>query len=135
MLFRSFDPTTGLPAVIPQGTDPKYVSKGQVDGQDCYQVATTYTAAQVRNLISELDSSGPVDARVWVGTSDHLVRKAVLSGAFGDDGTAATVEVTISSFNGPVVISFRSRLVVLVNWAWEYLFYDRPVRLIVRARK
>jgi NADH:ubiquinone reductase (H+-translocating) len=33
------------------------------------------------------------------------------------------------------VISFRSRLVVLVNWAWEYLFYDRPVRLIVRARQ
>ena len=33
------------------------------------------------------------------------------------------------------VISFRSRLVVLVNWAWEYLFYDRPVRLIVKARE
>jgi NADH dehydrogenase len=33
------------------------------------------------------------------------------------------------------VISFRSRLVVLVNWAWEYIFYDRPVRLIVRARQ
>ena len=32
------------------------------------------------------------------------------------------------------VVSFRSKLVVLVNWAWEYLFYDRPVRLIVRAR-
>jgi NADH dehydrogenase len=32
------------------------------------------------------------------------------------------------------VISFRSRLVVLVNWAWDYLFYDRPVRLIVEAR-
>src|SRR6266849_7206468 len=32
------------------------------------------------------------------------------------------------------VISFRSRLVVLVNWAWEYMFYDRPVRLIIRAR-
>jgi len=32
------------------------------------------------------------------------------------------------------VVSFRSRLVVLVNWAWEYIFYDRPVRLIVRAR-
>jgi len=24
---------------------------------------------------------------------------------------------------------------VLVNWAWEYLFYDRPVRLIVKARQ
>ncbi len=33
------------------------------------------------------------------------------------------------------VISFRSRLVVLVNWAWDYLFLDRPVRLIVRARE
>jgi NADH dehydrogenase len=32
------------------------------------------------------------------------------------------------------VVSFRSRLVVLVNWAWEYMFYDRPVRLIIRAR-
>jgi NADH dehydrogenase len=33
------------------------------------------------------------------------------------------------------VISFRSRLVVLVNWAWEYLFYDRPIRLILRAKQ
>ena len=32
------------------------------------------------------------------------------------------------------VVSFRSKVVVLVNWAWEYLFYDRPVRIIVRAR-
>ncbi len=32
------------------------------------------------------------------------------------------------------VISFRSRIVVFVNWAWDYIFYDRPVRLIVRAR-
>ena len=104
-MAKLFDPTTGLPAVIPQGTDPKYVSTEQVNGTDCYQIATTYTAAQVRNLISELDSSGPVNAHVWVGTSDHLVRKAVLTGAFGDNGTDATVEVTISAFNGPVVIS------------------------------
>ena len=33
------------------------------------------------------------------------------------------------------VISFRSRLLVLINWAWDYLFYDRPVRLIVKARE
>ncbi len=32
------------------------------------------------------------------------------------------------------IVSFRSRLVVLINWAWEYLFYDRPIRIIVRAR-
>jgi len=33
------------------------------------------------------------------------------------------------------VISFRSRIVVLVNWAWDYLFYDRPIRLILRAKE
>jgi NADH dehydrogenase len=31
------------------------------------------------------------------------------------------------------VISFRSRVLVLVNWAWDYVFYNRPIRLIVRA--
>ena len=33
------------------------------------------------------------------------------------------------------VVSFRSRIVVLVNWAWEYLFLDRPIRIIVRAEE
>lgn len=28
------------------------------------------------------------------------------------------------------IVGFRNRLVVLVNWAWDYLFYDRAVRLI-----
>jgi len=28
------------------------------------------------------------------------------------------------------LIGFRNRLLVLVNWAWDYLFYDRAVRLI-----
>lgn len=31
------------------------------------------------------------------------------------------------------VISFRSRMIVLINWAWDYVVYDRPIRLIVRA--
>ena len=29
------------------------------------------------------------------------------------------------------LVSFRSRLLVLINWAWDYFFYDRAVRLIV----
>ncbi len=31
------------------------------------------------------------------------------------------------------VVSFRSRLFVLLNWAWDYFFYDRPIRLILRS--
>jgi len=28
------------------------------------------------------------------------------------------------------LIGFRNRLVVMINWVWDYLFYDRAVRLI-----
>jgi NADH dehydrogenase len=30
------------------------------------------------------------------------------------------------------LIGFRNRLIVLINWTWDYLFYDRAVRLISR---
>jgi NADH dehydrogenase len=29
------------------------------------------------------------------------------------------------------LIGFRNRLLVLINWVWDYLFYERAVRLIV----
>jgi NADH dehydrogenase len=31
------------------------------------------------------------------------------------------------------LIGFRNRLLVLVNWAWNYFTYDRAVRLIRRS--
>ena len=34
-----------------------------------------------------------------------------------------------------LLVDFRSRLVVLVNWAWSYINYDRGTRLIVRKIK
>ena len=34
------------------------------------------------------------------------------------------------------LIGFRNRLLVLINWAWSYILYDRPVRMIEhRPRK
>ncbi|HVA26259.1 MAG TPA: FAD-dependent oxidoreductase, partial [Chloroflexota bacterium] len=29
-----------------------------------------------------------------------------------------------------LLVGFRNRLLVMVNWAWDYLFFDRAVRLI-----
>jgi len=28
------------------------------------------------------------------------------------------------------LIGFRNRLIVLINWIWDYIFYDRAIRLI-----
>jgi NADH dehydrogenase len=33
------------------------------------------------------------------------------------------------------LIGFRNRLRVLLKWGWNYVFYDRPIRIIVRARR
>lgn len=104
-MARLFNASTGLPAIIPEGSSPKYVSTDKAGGQDSYQVSTTYTADQVRGLLSALNSTGPVGARVWVGTSDHLIRKATLEGGFGDQGANAAVEVDITNFNGTVSIT------------------------------
>ena len=30
------------------------------------------------------------------------------------------------------LIGFRNRLLVLINWAWDYFFYESQVRLITR---
>ncbi len=104
-MAKLFDASTGLPAVIPAGSSPKYVSTDQVDGKSAYQVSTSYAADKVRGLLAELSSSGPVSARVWVNTSDHQTPKAVLTGAFGDGGTGATVEVDIKGFDAAVSIA------------------------------
>jgi hypothetical protein len=104
-MAKLFDSATGLPVVIPAGAGPKYVSTDQVDGASAYRVSTSYSADQVHGLLSELSSSGPVSANVWVDVSDHLVRKAVLDGAFGDGGTRAVVEVDITGFNSAVSIT------------------------------
>jgi hypothetical protein len=104
-LAKLFDPAAGLPAIIPAGRNPKYVSTDKVDGVDALRIDATYSADQVRGMLAQLNSSVDVNAQIWVGASDHLIRKAILDGAFGDGGKQASVEVDISGFNATVNIS------------------------------
>jgi hypothetical protein len=104
-LAKLFDATTGLPAMIPEGLNPKYLGTEKVGDVDSHKVGATYSAAQVAKLLPQLSSSGDVAATIWVGGSDHLIRKAVLSGPFGDGGIASTVEIDLSAFNAPVAIA------------------------------
>jgi hypothetical protein len=104
-LAKLFDPTKGLPSVIPAGRNPKYLGSEKVGDVDCHKVEATYGSDQIKGMLSQLSSSGDVDATIWIGGSDHLIRKAVLSGKFGDNGTDSTVEVDLSGFNGGVSIA------------------------------
>jgi LppX_LprAFG lipoprotein len=103
---KLFDPATGLPAVIPLGRNVKYIATDKVDNVDSHKVEATYSSDQVRGMLPQLpSSSGDVDAVIWVGGSDHLIRKAILSGPFGDNGTASSLEVDMSAFNSAVSIA------------------------------
>jgi LppX_LprAFG lipoprotein len=102
---KLFDLKTGLPAVIPTGQNPKYLGAEKVGDVDSHKIAATYSAAQIAGLLPQLKSSGDIAATIWVGGSDHLIRKATLDGPFGDGGAASTVEVDLSGFNATVAIA------------------------------
>jgi len=59
-----------------------------------------------------------------------------------NSGVAQLGRIRLSGFPGWLmwlgvhlvkIVTFRARLTTLLNWAYDYFFYDRPVRLIVRA--
>ncbi len=104
-LAKLFNATTGLPAMIPAGQNLTYIGSEKVGEVDSHKIAATYSAAQIAKLLPQLSSTGDVAATIWVGGSDHLIRKAVLSGPFGDGGTASSVEIDLSAFNAAVVIA------------------------------
>ena len=108
-LAKLFDPTTGLATVIPSGRDPKYQAVDSVDGVESHRVSATYSAEQITRMLPQLSSQSDVSAVIWVSGSDHFIRKAVLSGKFGDKGADCTVEVDLSGFNGSVNITSPAR--------------------------
>ena len=72
----------------------------------------------------------------------HYKDPGIMATIGRNSGVAQLGRVKLSGFPGWVmwltvhlinVVTFRSRLIVLINWAWDYLFYDRPIRLILRA--
>jgi hypothetical protein len=104
-LAKLFDPANGLPAVIPAGRNPKYIGTEKLGNVETQKLSVTYSADQVKGMLAQLGSSGDVSAEIWAGTSDHLIRKAVLDGNFGDGGKPASVTVTISGFDTAVNIT------------------------------
>ncbi|HXA30041.1 MAG TPA: NAD(P)/FAD-dependent oxidoreductase [Candidatus Angelobacter sp.] len=105
----------------------------------------------------------PMLAPVAIQQGDHVARQITAQARglpgpgpfrYRDKGTMATIgrnsgiaqigRLHFSGFIGWLmwlfvhlvqIVSFRSRVVVLLNWAWNYVFFDRPVRLITALKK
>lgn len=118
---------------------------------------------QVIGDLAELDQDGeelPMLAPVAIQQGEHAAANiiAMLGGGaatnfrYRDKGTMATIgrnyavvqlgRIRVAGFVGwlmwlfvhlAYIITFRSKAVVLINWGWNYIFYDRPVRLITEV--
>ncbi len=67
-----------------------------------------------------------------MGSMATIGRNAAVADSFGMQfrGKIAWVVWLVVHLIG--LIGFRNRLIVLINWAWDYFFYDRAVRVITR---
>jgi len=102
---RILDPTNGLPGVLAKGRNPRFLGSESVDGVDSWKVGATYTADQVSQAVQPLSPSGDIDATLWVGKGDHLLRKALLKGKLFAPDKTTTLEVRLHDFNADVTIS------------------------------
>ena len=63
-------------------------------------------------------------------------RNAAVASVWGRSFTGLSAWVLWLTIHLAWLIGFRNRVLVLVNWAWNYVFYRRAVRLILpEARK
>jgi len=123
------------------------------DYPSCFVIGDLAAASDGDAVLPMLIPVAMQEARRVAATIGDMVHKLPASPfRYKDPGIMATIgrnsavaqlgSVHLSGFMGWAmwlvvhlvnVVSFRSRILVLINWAWDYLFYDRPVRLIVRA--
>ena len=96
-------------------------------------VAQQQAKAAVRNLRRILDGGAPEPFHYKdPGLLATIGRNAAVARIWGlsfRGFIAWAIWVALHIYR---LIGFRNRLVVLINWAWDYLFYDTQVRLITK---
>ncbi len=95
-------------------------------------VATQQGEATARNIIRQANGQEPVPFRYHNrGTMATIGRNSAIAYIGGKAVTGFPAWILWLSIHLFSLIGFRNRLLVLINWAWDYLFYERAVRLIV----
>lgn len=148
-------PTAGLDATFIGGNRVLINEFSQIQGYEDIFAIGDVAAVQTEEHPYGL----PMLASVAVQQGSHLGKnlnllareKPMKPFVYKDKGTMATVGRHLAvvdtkrlKFGGGLawflwmfvhlmlLVDFRSRLIVFVNWAWSYFFYDKGTRLIVR---
>jgi len=95
-------------------------------------VATQQGQAAARNIIRQANGQAPLPFRYHNrGTMVTIGRNAAAAYVWGHAFAGFPAWILWLSIHLYGLIGFRNRLLVLFNWAWDYLFFERTVSLIV----
>ena len=100
-------------------------------------VAVQQGEKAARNILRQISGQQPLPFHYKdLGTMAVIGRSVAVANLFGRLGfTGFPAWVMWLSIHLFKLIGFRNRLLVLTSWAWDYVFYERVVRLILRSKK
>ena len=97
------------------------------------QVAMQQAQFVAHNILADLGKTPLREFRYKnLGSMATIGRNAAVASVFGVNFSGRLAWVVWLTIHLIALIGFRNRLIVLINWAWSYFFYDRAVRLITR---
>src|SRR6266516_6614104 len=96
-------------------------------------VAIQMGQAVARNIIRQLRGQ-PLEPFRYrdQGTLATIGRNAAVANVYGIQARGFVAWVMWLGIHIIQLIGFRNKLFVLINWAWDYFFYERAARLITR---
>lgn len=96
-------------------------------------VAIQMGQSVARNIVRQLRDK-PLEPFQYKdqGTLATIGRNAAVANVYGIQATGFLAWVMWLGIHIIQLIGFRNKLFVLINWAWDYFFYERAARLITR---
>ncbi|MFN2420036.1 MAG: NAD(P)/FAD-dependent oxidoreductase [Gemmatimonadota bacterium] len=143
---------------LPQGAQGRIAVDAELRIEGCDREFAIGDLAAARDGGALMPMMAPPAMQAGRHAAENILRAArgepLRPFAFRDKGVMATIgrsagvaaigRLRLKGFVGWVawlvvhlyyLIGFRNRLAVLWGWAWDYFRYDRPIRLIARARR
>ena len=98
-------------------------------------VAIQQGVTAAANILRQMRGEAPLPFRYRDrGTMVTIGRNAAVAHVFGHPLTGFVAWMLWFGFHLLKLIGFRNRLLVLMNWSWDYFLFERAVRLILPSR-